>query len=237
MKGIILAGGTGSRLYPLTKVTNKHLLPVGAEPMIFHPLRKLVAAGIQEIMVVTGIEHVGAVVGALGSGREFGCDLTYRVQDQAGGIAQALGLARHFVGQGRAVVLLGDNLFQDPLQPFVAAYQRQSAGARLLLKEVPDPQRFGVPVFDADKRLVKIEEKPSQPASDYAVTGIYFYDQRVFDLIDTLQPSARQELEISDVNNLYLQRGELEYDLLTGWWTDAGTFASLAQANALVNGL
>ncbi|MGV3523088.1 MAG: sugar phosphate nucleotidyltransferase [Candidatus Sericytochromatia bacterium] len=229
MKGVVLAGGTGSRLYPLTRVTNKHLLPVGHKPMIYHAIDKLVAAGIQEILVVTGVEHMGAVVGSLGSGKDFGCELTYRVQDEAGGIAQALGLARHFVGADRMVVLLGDNLFQDPLGPLVERYQAQAAGARILLKEVAQPQRFGVPVFD-DGQIVRIEEKPEHPASGYAVTGIYFYDARVFDLIQQLRPSGRNELEITDVNNLYLAQGELTYDLLSGWWTDAGTFESLAQA-------
>lgn len=229
MKGVVLAGGTGSRLYPLTRVTNKHLLPVGHKPMIYHAIDKLVEAGIHEILVVTGVEHMGAVVGALGSGKDFGCELTYRVQDEAGGIAQALGLARHFVGPDRMVVLLGDNLFQDALAPLLARYQAQHTGARILLKQVAQPQRFGVPVF-ADGQIVRIEEKPAQPASDYAVTGIYFYDARVFDLIQQLQPSGRNELEITDVNNLYLAQGELEYDLLSGWWTDAGTFESLAQA-------
>ncbi|MBF2054033.1 MAG: NTP transferase domain-containing protein [Candidatus Sericytochromatia bacterium] len=234
MKGIILAGGTGSRLYPLTKVTNKHLLPVGSEPMIYHPLRKLVAAGISEVLVVTGLEHMGAVVGALGSGREFGCQLTYRVQDEAGGIAQALALAEAFVGSDQMVVLLGDNIFQDDLMPFVAAYRQQAVGARLLLKSVSDPSRFGVPAFAQDK-IVRIEEKPANPPSQYAVTGIYFYDAQVFDLIRQLRPSWRNELEITDVNNLYLARQQLGYDFLQGWWTDAGTFSSLAQANQLLS--
>ena len=233
MKGIILAGGTGSRLYPLTKVTNKHLLPVGCEPMIYHPLRKLVAAGISEVLVVTGLEHMGAVVGALGSGREFGCQLTYRVQDEAGGIAQALALAEAFVGQDQMLVLLGDNIFQDDLKPFVAAYQQQAGGARLLLKAVSDPSRFGVPVFEHDK-IVRIEEKPPSPPSQYAVTGIYFYDAQVFELIRQLRPSWRNELEITDVNNLYLEQQQLGHDFLQGWWTDAGTFSSLAQANQLL---
>ena len=235
IKGIILAGGTGSRLYPLTRVTNKHLLPVGREPMLYHPLRKLVEAGIDEILVVTGVEHMGAVVGSLGSGREFGCELTYRVQDEAGGIAQALALARHFAAGSRMVVLLGDNLFEDPLAPFLARYAAQPAGAQILLKQVEQPGRFGVPAF-ADGRIVRIDEKPEQPASDYAVTGIYFFDAQVFELIARLKPSRRNELEITDVNNFYLQQGLLEYDMLSGWWTDAGTFESLAHANQLVNG-
>lgn len=233
MKGIILAGGTGSRLYPLTRVTNKHLLPVGREPMIYHPMRKLVDAGISEILVVTGVEHMGAVVGSLGSGKDFGCELTYRVQDEAGGIAQALALGRQFAAGERIAVLLGDNIFQDPLQPYVENFVRQSAGARILLKEVPDPGRFGVPVFDRH-RIVRIDEKPAAPASNYAVTGMYFFDSQVFDLIARLKPSWRNELEITDVNNFYLERGQLEYDLLSGWWTDAGTFDSLNLANQLL---
>lgn len=233
MKGIILAGGTGSRLYPLTRVTNKHLLPVGHEPMIYHPLRKLVNAGICEILVVTGVEHMGAVVGSLGSGKDFGCELTYRVQDEAGGIAQALGLARQFAAGERIVVLLGDNIFQDPLQPYMANFAHQSIGARILLKEVADPGRFGVPVF-ASQRIVRIEEKPAAPASHFAVTGMYFFDSQVFDLIAQLKPSWRNELEITDVNNFYLQQGQLEYDVLSGWWTDAGTFESLGHANQLL---
>lgn len=234
MKGIILAGGTGSRLYPLTRVTNKHLLPVGHKPMLYHALDKLVEAGIQDILVVTGVEHMGAIVGSLGSGRDFGCELTYRVQDEAGGIAQALGLARHFVGNQRMVVLLGDNLFHDPLGPILSRYQAQPQGGRILLKQVPDPQRFGVAVFEGE-RLVRIEEKPAQPASNYAVTGVYLYDAQVFDWIDELKPSGRGELEITDVNNHYLSTQQLEYDYLEGWWTDAGTFETLALANQLVN--
>lgn len=233
MKGIILAGGTGSRLYPLTRVTNKHLLPVGQEPMIYHPLRKLVDAGISEILVVTGVEHMGAVVGSLGSGKDFGCELTYRVQDEAGGIAQALALGRQFAAGERIAVLLGDNIFQDPLQPYVENFVRQSAGARILLKEVSDPGRFGVPVFD-QHRIVRIDEKPAAPASNYAVTGMYFFDSQVFELIARLKPSWRNELEITDVNNFYLEQGQLEYDLLSGWWTDAGTFDSLNHANQLL---
>lgn len=230
MKGIILAGGTGSRLYPLTRVTNKHLLPVGRQPMLYHAIQKLVAAGISNLLVVTGVEHMGAIVGSLGSGSDFGCELTYRVQDQAGGIAQALGLARHFVGNDKMVVLLGDNLFQDSLLPVVEAFKAQQQGARILIKEVPDPQRFGVPSFEG-QQIVKISEKPQQPDSHYAVTGIYCYDAQVFDFIDQLQPSERGELEITDVNNHYLATGQLSHQYLSGWWTDAGTFETLALAN------
>ena len=235
MKGVILAGGTGSRLFPLTKVTNKHLLPVGREPMIFHPVRKLIEAAIGEVLVVTGVEHMGDVVTLLGSGKEFGCRFTYKVQDEAGGIAQALGLAENFAGRDLICVVLGDNVFQDPIGPFVRAFREQKRGARLLLKEVHDPQRYGVAEVDGS-RVVRIVEKPKQPKSNLAVVGVYFYDSEVFDVIRTLKPSARGELEITDVNNHYLRAGTLQCDRLTGWWTDAGTFDSLHAANELVTG-
>ena len=231
--GTILAGGTGSRLFPLTKVTNKHLLPVGRKPMIFHPVEKLVAAGIRKICVVTGTEHMGAVVQLLGSGREFGCEFTYRVQDEAGGIAQALALTRHFVGGGRVVVILGDNMFQDDIAASVARFREQGSGARVLLREVDNPERFGVARLDDRDRVVEIIEKPEDPPSNLIVTGIYMYDAEVFDVISTLKPSGRGELEITDVNNAYLRRGDLEYDVLEGWWTDAGTFESIAEASRL----
>ncbi|HVP66958.1 MAG TPA: sugar phosphate nucleotidyltransferase [Anaeromyxobacteraceae bacterium] len=233
MKGVILAGGTGSRLFPLTKVTNKHLLPVGREPMIFHPIKKLTGAGIDEILVVTGVEHMGDVVNLLGSGRDFGCRFTYKVQDQAGGIAQALGLAENFAGGEAVCVILGDNVFQEPIDRFARAFRRQRTGARLILKRVEDPQRYGVAEVKGE-RIVHIVEKPAKPKSDLAVTGIYFYDGGVFDFIRKLRPSARGELEITDVNNAYLKRGALQYDVFQGWWTDAGTFDSLHTANELV---
>jgi glucose-1-phosphate thymidylyltransferase len=236
MKGIILAGGTGSRLYPLTKVTNKHLLPVGREPMIFHPLRKLTEAGIDEILVVTGVEHMGDVVTLLGSGKDFRCRFTYKVQDEAGGIAQALGLAENFAGRDPMCVVLGDNVFLDPLRPFVDAFREQGRGARLLLKQVPDPQRYGVAEVEGT-RVLRIVEKPQKPKSDLAVIGVYFYDADVFDVIRTLKPSARGELEITDVNNHYLRAGTLSCDRLAGFWTDAGTFDSLRAANELVAAL
>ncbi len=236
MKGVILAGGTGSRLFPLTKVTNKHLLPVGREPMIFHPVGKLTGAGIEEILVVTGVDHMGDVVTLLGSGREFGCRFTYKVQDEAGGIAQALGLAENFAARRPLCVILGDNVFQDPVAPVVERYRRQGRGARVVLKKVPDPQRFGVAEVKGE-RIVSIEEKPKRPRSDLAVTGIYLYDETVFDLIRELKPSARGELEITDVNNGYLARGELWYDVFEGWWTDAGTFESLRRASELAEAL
>lgn len=235
MKGIILAGGTGSRLMPLTKVTNKHLLPVGRQPMIYYPVEKLKSAGVEEILIVTGVEHMGDVVSLLGSGREFGVRFTYKVQDEAGGIAQALGLAENFVGGQRMVVILGDNMFQDSLAAEAGRYREQPSGARILLKEVSDPHRFGVAEL-RDKRIIGIEEKPKQPKSNYAVTGVYFYDAAVFDVIKTLRPSGRGELEITDVNNAYLKKGELAYGFLTGWWSDAGTFESLLRVQSLIGG-
>jgi glucose-1-phosphate thymidylyltransferase len=235
MKGIVLAGGTGSRLFPLTKVTNKHLLPVGREPMIYHPVGKLTEAGIDEILVVTGVDHMGDVVNLLGSGKEFGCRFTYKVQDEAGGIAQALGLAENFAGSSPVCVILGDNVFEDAIAPYVERFKRQERGARILLKKVPDPHRYGVAEVTKDGKLVRIEEKPKQPRSDLAVTGVYMYDAGVYDFIRKLKPSARGELEISDVNNAYLATGELQYDVMAGWWTDAGTFESLRLANELVH--
>jgi glucose-1-phosphate thymidylyltransferase len=236
MKGIVLAGGSGTRLMPLTKITNKHLLPVGREPMIFHPVKKLIAAGIRDILVVTGCEHVGDVVGVLGSGRDFDCEFTYRVQDTAGGIAQALGLARDFTRGDKCVVLLGDNIFEDDIGIYVERFARQGRGARILLKQVPDPQRYGVAEISGD-RVVRIYEKPERPVSNYAVTGIYLYDDRVFDTITTLRPSGRGEMEITDVNNAYIERSQLGFDVLSGYWTDAGTHESLRLANELVLGL
>ncbi|MBI4820676.1 MAG: NTP transferase domain-containing protein [Deltaproteobacteria bacterium] len=235
VKGIVLAGGTGSRLFPLTKVTNKHLLPVGKEPMIFHPIHKLIGAGIEEIMVVTGTEHMGDVVGLLGSGKDYDAEFTYRVQDQAGGIAQALGLARSFVGNDRCVVILGDNIFETSLAPALSRYREQPSGAHILLKEVHDPQRYGVATVAGD-RIVKIVEKPKDPESNYAVTGVYMYDADVFSIIKALRPSGRGELEITDVNSAYLGRGDLSWSLMEGYWTDAGTFESWKHANDLVLG-
>ncbi|MEY9096898.1 sugar phosphate nucleotidyltransferase [Paenibacillus sp. RC84] len=232
MKGIILAGGTGSRLFPLTKVTNKHLLPVGKYPMLYHSLIKLKQAGIQDILIVTGKEHMGDVVNLLGSGRDFSLTFTYKVQDEAGGIAQALGMAEHFVGNEQMVVILGDNVFEEDISAYVDKFRKQSEGAKILIQEVPDPQRYGVPELHGDK-IISIEEKPSHPRSNYAVTGIYMYDSQVFNIIKTLKPSARGELEITDVNNAYIEQGKLTFDILQGWWTDAGTHSSLARANEL----
>lgn len=233
MKGIILAGGTGSRLYPLTKVTNKHLLPVGKYPMIYHAIYKLIAANITDILIVTGRDHMGDVVNLLGSGYEFGASFSYKVQDQAGGIAQALGLAQSFVKDEPMVVILGDNVFSDDLTPYVENFKRQETGAKILLQEVHDPERYGVAELNGNL-IVGIEEKPKQPKSSFAVTGIYMYDANVFNIIKTLKPSGRGELEITDVNNAYIQSGSLTYDILNGWWTDAGTHESWAHANELV---
>jgi len=233
MKGIVLAGGSGSRLYPLTKVTNKHLLPVGQVPMIYHPISKLLEAGIAEILIVTGLEHMGHVVGLLGSGKKFGCEFTYKVQDEAGGIAQALELAKQFALGDRVVIILGDNIFEDPITEFVKNFSVQKEGARILLKEVHDPERFGVAELDGD-RVIGIEEKPDQPKSNLAVTGIYMYDTQVFEIIKGIKPSARGEMEITDVNNVYIERSNMAYDLFSGWWTDAGTFESLYYANELL---
>lgn len=234
MKGVLLAGGTGSRLFPLTKVTNKHLLPVGMAPMIWHPLWKLKEAGIEEILIVTGTEHMGDVVSLMGSGKDFGCRFTYKVQDEAGGIAQALGLAENFAGGSPICVILGDNIFQDSLLEEVKNFEKEGKGARILLKPVEDPQRYGVAEVK-DGRVMGIEEKPAAPRSNLSVTGIYFYDAAVFDIIRTVKPSGRGELEITDVNNAYIAKGELGFGTLSGWWTDAGTFPSLAHANELAN--
>jgi len=233
LKGVVLAGGTGSRLMPLTKVTNKHLLPIGRKPMVYYPIEKLASIGVEEILVVTGIEHMGDVVSLLGSGSDFGCRFTYKVQDEAGGIAQALGLAENFSNGLPLIVILGDNIFQASLKPYAEKFVAQKSGARILLKRVPNPQRFGVAEISAGK-VIGIEEKPARPKSDYAVTGIYFYDAAVFDIIRTLKPSARGELEITHVNQVYIDKQQLACDILEGWWTDAGTFESLVKASELV---
>ncbi len=233
VRGVILAGGKGTRLGELTRVTNKHLLPVGSYPMVYHPLKKLVGAGIRDVLLVSGTEHMGDFVELLGSGRDHDCNLTYRVQDEAGGIAQALGLAALFCKGVRCVVILGDNIFLDPLGPMLAEANRAPENAWVVLKQVHDPSRYGVAELHGD-RVVAIEEKPKQPKSDYAVAGIYFYPADVFDIIKTLKPSRRGELEITDVNRHYLQKGRLGYSFLHGYWTDAGTMESLQVANELV---
>src|SRR5579871_4695017 len=232
-RGVILAGGKGTRLGELTKVTNKHLLPVGPYPMVYHPLKKLACGGIRNILLVSGTEHMGDFVELLGSGREHDCSLTYRVQDEAGGIAQALGLAELFCHEARCVVILGDNIFQDPLERMLRDAQLKSESAWVALKRVPDPGRYGVAELRGDQ-VIGIEEKPANPKSNYAVAGIYIYPPDVFSFIKTLKPSRRGELEITDVNNAYLSQGRLGWTALEGYWTDAGTPESLLLANELV---
>jgi glucose-1-phosphate thymidylyltransferase len=234
MKGVILAGGTGSRLFPLTKVTNKHLLPVYNAPMIYYPLWTLVNAGIQQILVVTGGRNAGDFLRLLSNGKEFGLKhLNYAYQEGEGGIADALRLAENFAEGEKICVILGDNILQGSIKPAVDNFQRQPRGAHIMLKEVANPERFGVPVFERD-RITRIEEKPARPASPFAVTGVYFYDSTVFAKANQLKPSSRGELEITDVNNAYLQEATLTYSILDGWWTDAGTFESLRTATNLV---
>lgn len=231
MKGIILAGGTGSRLFPLTHMLNKHLLPVGKYPMIYYAIKKLVQAGISDILIIMGKQSAGMYADFLGSGEPWGAQLTYKIQEKAGGIAQALGLAEGFIHGGeKFVVLLGDNLFEDALSPFIAEYRQQSEGAKVLLKKVKDPRRYGVPTIK-DNNITEIEEKPDHPKSNYCVTGIYMYDSNVFDYIKQSVPSERGELEITDINNRYAAKGQLTFNILSGWWTDAGTFESLYAAN------
>ncbi|MFA5142547.1 MAG: sugar phosphate nucleotidyltransferase [Candidatus Omnitrophota bacterium] len=234
MKGVILAGGLGKRLYPLTKVTNKHLLPIFSKPMIYYPIQTLVDAGIKDILVVTGGMHAGEFLRLLGNGKEFGLKhINYTYQEGEGGIAEALRLAEHFADESRIVVILGDNVIETDIRDCVNDFVKQKSGAKILLKAVDDPERFGVPELKGDK-IVSIQEKPKNPKSKYAVTGIYMYDEQVFDIIKTLKPSGRGELEITDVNNAYIKKGELTYSILDGWWTDAGTFESLLRANNLV---
>ena len=234
MKGVVLAGGLGTRLRSLTAVTNKHLLPVFNRPMIFYPIQTLVNAGITDIMIVTGGNSAGDFLKLLGNGKAFGLKhLNYTYQEGEGGIADALSLVEHFAGDDPMCVVLGDNIIQGNISAAVQSYAQQARGAKILLKKVPDPQRFGVPEL-AGKRVVKIEEKPVHPKSDYAVIGIYLYDARVFEIIHTLKPSGRGELEITDVNNAYIERNEMTWDELEGWWTDAGTFESLLYASNLV---
>jgi len=234
MKGVILAGGLGTRLRPLTRVTNKHLLPVFDRPMIYYPIECLVNAGIRDIMIVTGGEHAGDFLKLLGNGREFGLDdLHYTYQEGEGGIADALRLAEHFADGEKIVVVLGDNIIEKNIRRAVADFFTQRRGAKILLKEVNDPHRFGVAEIQGH-RVVGIEEKPAHPKSRYAVVGIYMYDAQVFGIINTLKPSERGELEITDVNNAYIAQGTMTYEILDGWWTDAGTFDSLHRAANLV---
>ncbi len=234
MRGIVLAGGLGTRLAPLTTITNKHLLPVYDKPMVYYPIESLVRAGVKDILLVTGGNYAGDFLRLLGNGKEFGLShIDYVYQEGEGGIAEALGLAEYYARGQKVVVILGDNIIQDDITPYVNAFREQGEGARILLKEVQDPERFGVAEIDGD-RVVRIEEKPSQPKSNFAVTGIYMYDDNVFDVIPTLTPSGRGELEITDVNNAYIDRGQMHFDYLNGWWTDAGTFESLHRATNLV---
>ena len=234
MKGVVLAGGTGSRLSPLTRVTNKHLLPIYDKPMVYYPIQTLVNAGIEEILLVTGGKNAGDFLRLLGNGREFGLKhLNYTYQEGEGGIAEALGLAEYFAGNSPICVVLGDNIIENNICATVESFEKQKGGAKILLKEVPDAERFGVAEISGD-RVVGIQEKPKNPKSQYAVIGIYFYDATVFQKIRRLKPSGRGELEITDVNNFYIQEGKLAYDILEGWWTDAGTFESLLRANTFV---
>jgi len=234
MKGVVLAGGLGSRLYPLTKVTNKHLLPVYNEPMIYYPIRILVNAGIEEILIVTGGNNAGDFLCLLENGKDFGLKhINYTYQQGEGGIAAALSLAEHFADRGKIAVVLGDNIIEGNIKAMADEFRKQKDGARILLKEVPDPQRFGVPVFEGEK-IVRVEEKPANPASNYAVIGIYMYDYRVFEFIKSLKPSERGELEITDVNNFYIKEGKMQWNVLDGWWSDAGTLESLQSAGNMV---
>jgi glucose-1-phosphate thymidylyltransferase len=234
MKGIILAGGLGTRLNPLTKITNKHLLPIYDQPMVFYPIHTLVEAGITDITLVTGGNYAGDFLRLLGNGKEFGLShINYVYQEGEGGIAEALGLCRFFADDQKIAVVLGDNILEQSIASAVEDFKKQKSGAKILLKEVPDPERFGVAILEGDS-VVRIVEKPHVPPSNLAVIGVYMYDHRVFEIISTLKPSDRGELEITDVNNCYIEWGEMTYEIIDGWWTDAGTFESLFRANHLV---
>jgi len=234
MKGIILAGGLGSRLSPCTKVTNKHLLPVFNKPMIYYPILTMVNAGLKDIMIVTGENYAGDFLRILGNGKEFGLkDISYTYQVGEGGIADALKLAENFAEGEKVFVVLGDNILEDDITEDIKTFEKQESGARIFLKEVPDPERFGVAEI-RDGRVVDIKEKPKNPKSNFAVCGLYLYDNSVFEIIKTLKPSGRGELEITDVNNVFIERENMTYSVLDGWWTDAGTFESLLKASNLV---
>ncbi len=234
MKGIILAGGTGSRLYPLTKITNKHLLPIYDKPMIYYPIQTLVDAGIQDLLIVTGGRNSGDFLRLLANGKQFGLKhINYTYQEGEGGIAEALALAEHFAEGDRICVILGDNIIEGSIAESVRQFKQQERGAKILLKEVSDAERFGVAEIEGD-RIIGIEEKPKNPKSNFAVTGIYMYDETVFEKTKHLEPSARGELEITDVNNAYIEEGTMAFSYLDGWWTDAGTFDSLIRAANLV---
>lgn len=233
MKGIILAGGLGTRLFPLTKATNKHLLPVGTEPMLYHPIKHLTGAGIKDILTITSTDHMGDVVQCLGSGEEFNCHLSYKVQEKAGGIAHALSLAEDFTGGEKICVILGDNIFEYSINFYADEFKKQQSGARVLLKKVGDPERYGVAAMD-EHHILDIEEKPKHPKSSFAVVGLYFYDNQVFDIIRNIELSNRGELEITAVNNAYIEKNQLQYSICRGRWTDAGTFESLFDANKIL---
>ncbi|MFH1856639.1 MAG: sugar phosphate nucleotidyltransferase [Candidatus Omnitrophota bacterium] len=234
MKGIILAGGLGKRLEPLTRITNKHLLPIFDKPMVYYPLQTLVDAGIEDILIVTGGNNAGDFLRLLGNGSEFGLKhVNYTYQKGEGGIAEALNLAEHFAEGDKIVVILGDNIFEKSIKTYVDNFDKQGNGAKVLIKEVHDPERFGVVTLDGEK-ITEIQEKPAKAKSNYIVTGIYMYDNQVFDIIKTLKPSGRGELEITDVNNAYIKKNQLTFDVLEGWWTDAGTFDSLLKASNLI---
>jgi len=234
MKGIIIAGGHGTRLMPLTKVVNKSLLPVWKYPLIYYPLHTLAEAGVKDIMIVSGRGHAGQFLELLGSGAGLGLKLSYTLQETPGGIAQALGLCEDFADNEKVAVILGDNVYQDSFKTDIQRFKNQDRGAKIFLKKVHDPERFGVPEIDGS-RIKRIEEKPGIPKSPYAVTGLYLYDNRVWNVIKNLKPSARGELEITDVNNFYVQDGTMKFAVVNGWWVDAGTFDSLLRVNALVN--
>ena len=233
LKGVILAGGLGTRLYPSTKKTSKHLLPVGNEPMVFHSIRQLTSSDIKDILIVTNPSHLADFKDVIGKGELFGCQIDYQVQGEAKGIAHALALAEEFTENHRMVVLLGDNIFESTITPYVEDFLKQKSGARVVLKQVIDPQRYGIANIDENK-IYAIEEKPDNPQSDYAVIGLYFYDSTVFDIIRSIKPSSRGEFEITAVNNVYLSRGLLEYSILQGEWVDAGTHESLEIANKML---
>ncbi|HDL18181.1 MAG TPA: spore coat protein [Bacteroidetes bacterium] len=234
MKGVVLAGGLGTRLYPLTRVTNKHLLPIYDKPMIYYPIETLVTAGVEEILIVTGGNNAGEFLRLLGDGKEFGLrHINYTYQEGEGGIAEALRLAEYFVENDKVIVILGDNILEHDIKTHVEAFKNQKEGAKILLKEVDDPQRFGVAEIEGNK-VTRIVEKPQIPKTNLAVVGVYMYNAKVFDITKMLKPSHRGELEITDVNNAYIRNGEMTFDVLDGWWTDAGTFESLYRANSLM---
>jgi len=233
MKGVILAGGKGTRLAPLTEVTNKHLLPVGREPMVWHAIRQLISSNIRDILLVTSTEHMGDIVNSVGSGRKFDCQMTYKVQEESKGIAHGLLLAENFANGEKICVLLADNIFEYSISEHVDRFCNQDGGAYVLLKEVGNPERYGIAALD-EKQILSIEEKPNKPSTNFAVVGCYMYDDSVFDIIRTIGFSERGELEITDVNNKYVKRCQLEYGFIHGKWTDAGTFESLSEANAIL---